>query len=311
MGWKTLLESISESLNDHLRLRNDYLMAENRILRNQIDGRVQLTDAERKELAELGAKLGKKALAEIATIAQPDTILAWNCQFANPQVDTSKPPRPVGRPCVDKEVEDLVIRMARENRSWGYDRIQGALNHLGYTISDQTVGNILKRNGIPPAPKRKETVTWREFVRIHLDVLGATDFFNSNVWNWFGFLITSLFGFLDTGRRQVHAVQRFLHQRIQGIDSSLLHVLNVHIHHKRGGYWNGTVARLWSTHFREDLPFDTLIEFSPHAKRHLQTRHMGNVVRLSMVCSRQIRDGPIQHQHRDYKFLGDKCRKAA
>ena len=55
----------------------------------------------------------------------------------------------MGRPRVDKEIEDLVVRMARENRSWGYDRIQGALTHLGYTISDQTVGNILKRHRIP------------------------------------------------------------------------------------------------------------------------------------------------------------------
>jgi hypothetical protein len=138
MGWKKLLESISESLNDHLRLRNDYLMAENRILRNQIDGQVRLTDAERKELAGLGAKLGKKALADIATIAQPDTILAWNQQFANPQVDTSKPPRSVGRPRVATEVEDLVTRMARENRSWGYDRMQGALNHLFQTAKTGT-----------------------------------------------------------------------------------------------------------------------------------------------------------------------------
>jgi hypothetical protein len=61
MSWKKLLESASESLNDHLRLRNNYLMAENRILRNQIDGRVQLTDNERKVLAALGAQLGKKA----------------------------------------------------------------------------------------------------------------------------------------------------------------------------------------------------------------------------------------------------------
>ena len=87
MSWKKLLESVSESLNDHLRLRNDYLIAENRILRQQIDGRVQLTDSERKELAEIGAKLGKKALEEIATVAKPDTILAWNRKFADHKVD--------------------------------------------------------------------------------------------------------------------------------------------------------------------------------------------------------------------------------
>lgn len=159
MDWKSLLGSISASVNDELRLRNAYLVAENRILRHQIDGRVQLTDNERRELAEIGAKLGKKALQEIATVAQPETILAWNRTFADQKVNTSKPRKSVGRPRVNQEIEDLLIRMARENRSWGYDRIQGALKHLGYTISDQTVGNILKLHGISPAPERKKTVT--------------------------------------------------------------------------------------------------------------------------------------------------------
>ena len=67
MNWKQLLESISEAPNDHMRLRNAYLMAENRILGNQINDQVQITDSERRELAEIGAKLGKKTLAEIWT----------------------------------------------------------------------------------------------------------------------------------------------------------------------------------------------------------------------------------------------------
>ena len=86
MDWKKLLGSITESVNEDLRLRNAYLVAENRILRQQIDGRVQLTDSERKALAEIGAKLGKKALEEIATVAKPDTILAWHRTFADQQV---------------------------------------------------------------------------------------------------------------------------------------------------------------------------------------------------------------------------------
>jgi len=93
MSWKKLLESVSESLNDHLRLRNDSLMAENRILRHQMNGRVQLTDNERQELAALGAKLGKQALQDIATIATPETILAWNRKFADQQAATSQPPQ--------------------------------------------------------------------------------------------------------------------------------------------------------------------------------------------------------------------------
>jgi putative transposase len=141
MGWKNLLESISESVSDHLRLRNAYLLAENRILRNQINGRVQLTDSERKELAEMGAKLGKKTLEEIATVAQPDTILAWNRKFADRQVDTSKPHPSVGRPRVGKEIEYLetisikaacltITLPCVTNRERDHERIYAA-NHLG------------------------------------------------------------------------------------------------------------------------------------------------------------------------------------
>src|SRR5438445_7112456 len=184
MDWKKLLGSITESVDQELRLRNAYLVAENRILRQQINGRMPLTDSDRKALAEIGHQLGKKALAEIATVATPATILAWHRQCAAPQVDTSAAPKSVGRPRIDKEVEALVVRMARENRSWGYDRMVGALHNLGYTMSDQTVGNILKRHGIPPAPERKKTTTWSEFIRMHMAVLGATEFFSSAVWSW-------------------------------------------------------------------------------------------------------------------------------
>jgi hypothetical protein len=74
-------------------------------------------------------------------------------------------------------VEELVVRLARENSGWGYDRIVGALANLGHPVSDQTVDNILRRRDIAPAPKRSETTTWKEFIRQHLDVLAATDFF--------------------------------------------------------------------------------------------------------------------------------------
>ena len=190
-------------------------MAENRILRNQIDGRVQLTDSERKELSEIGAKLGKKALAEIATVAQPDTILAWNRKVANQPTDTYKRPKSVGRPRVDQEIEDWVLRMARENQSWGYDRIQGSLNHLGFTTSDQTVGNILKRHSISPAPERKKTMTWREFIRSHWDVLTATSFFNNEVWSWFGWIISYLLDFINGSCCQLRSVEMALYRYVQ------------------------------------------------------------------------------------------------
>jgi hypothetical protein len=65
-------------------------------------------------------------------------------------------------PRIDQDVEQLIIRMARENRSWGYDRIVGALGNLAHNVSDQTVGNVLRRHGLPPAPQRTRTATWAE-----------------------------------------------------------------------------------------------------------------------------------------------------
>ena len=199
MDWKQLLASTTRSVEEELRLRNAYLAVENRILRNQIAGRVQLTDAERKTLAEIGQKLGKKALEEVATIAQPETILAWQRTRIPPTGDSALPRKSVGRPRIDPVVEALVVRMARENRSWGYDSMVGALHNLGYTMSDQTVGNILKRHSIPPAPERKRTTTWSEFIRMHMAILGATEFFSSAVWSGLRLLDFSVLSFLHGG----------------------------------------------------------------------------------------------------------------
>jgi transposase InsO family protein len=94
--------------------------------------------------------------------------------------------------------------MAQENRSWGYDRIVGALANLGYTVSDQTVGNILKRHGLPPAPERKTTTTWKEFIRTHLDGLVATDFFTAEVWTLGGLVTYYVLFFIHLGSRKIH-----------------------------------------------------------------------------------------------------------
>ena len=117
MDWKTLLAYITGSVEEQLLLRNAYVVEENRILRNQIDGRVQLTDAERQTLAVIGKKLGKQALEEVATIVKPATILAWHRTLVAQKFDGSEPRKSVGRPRVDKELEDLVMHMAKENRS--------------------------------------------------------------------------------------------------------------------------------------------------------------------------------------------------
>jgi hypothetical protein len=102
-------------------------LTENRILRNQVTGRMRLTDGERKALADIGQKLGKQALKEVATIVKPDTILAWHRKLVAQKFDGSSQRKTPGRPVIDQELEALIVRMAQENRSWGYDRIVGAL----------------------------------------------------------------------------------------------------------------------------------------------------------------------------------------
>jgi len=225
-------------------LRNEYLAAENRILRNQIRGRVQLSDGDRQALAESGQKLGKQTLEEVATIAKPATILAWHRKFVTQKGDGLKRRTALGRPRVDQELEALVVHIARENRSWGYDRIVGALHNLGYTISDQTVGNILKRQGIPPAPERKKTVTWREFIDIHLAVLGATDFFSSELWTWYRLVTFSLPAFFSFGRCPLH---------LAGI-TALLNALRRWPIPRRSSAWRVAVARGIHTVMKPGMP---------------------------------------------------------
>jgi putative transposase len=115
----------------------------------------------------------------------------------------SKQRKTPGRPTVDQELEALVVRMVREHRSWGYDRIVGALANLGHTVSDQTVGNMLKRHGLAPAPERKTTTTWKAFIRTHMDVLVATDFFTAEVWTLGGLVTYYVLFFIHLGSRKV------------------------------------------------------------------------------------------------------------
>lgn len=133
-----------------------------------------------------------------------DTILGWHRKLVAQKFDGSTQRTSLGHPRVDQELEDLVVQMAKDNRSWGYSRIAGALAYLGYDISDQTVGNILKRRGLAPAPERPKTMTWNEVIRTHLDVLWVTDFFTTEVWTMGGLVTYYVLFFIHLKTRQVH-----------------------------------------------------------------------------------------------------------
>ena len=158
-----------------------YLVEENRVLREQIGcRRLRFNDGQRRRLAAKAKKLGRKILAQVATIVTPQTLLAWHRKLIAQKYDGSAHRTP-GRPLTPTEISDLVIRMAEENGGWGYRRIQGALSNLGHEIARTTIANILKRHGIEPAPERNRKTTWKEFLRRHWSQIIATDFFTVEV----------------------------------------------------------------------------------------------------------------------------------
>jgi transposase InsO family protein len=204
MDWKRLLACVTGSVDAELLLRNEYLATENRILRSQLRGRLRLSDAERISLAEIGQRLGRKALAEVAQIVRPETILAWHRKLVAKKFDGSKKRAGPGRPSTTQEVEELVLQLARDNRSWGYKRIVGALENLGYKLSAQTVANLLRCHGIAPAPERGKGTPWKEFIRSHLEVLAAVDFFTAEIWTARGLVTYYVLVFLRVAARQVY-----------------------------------------------------------------------------------------------------------
>ena len=163
--WVRLLAYVTGSVNQELLLQNEYLAAENRILRAKLPSRLRLTDPERATLAEIGKRLGRKALREVARVAKPDTILAWYRRLVAEKFDGSQHRQYPGRPKVPPEVEALVVRMARENTGWGYDRIVGALANLGHRLSDQTVETFCAVTALLPLRSEAKPLRGRTLLR--------------------------------------------------------------------------------------------------------------------------------------------------
>jgi transposase len=195
---------VAGHVDQELLLRNEYLAAENEILRSKLSGRPRLTNSERIRLAKLGKRLGLKALKDVAAIVKPETILTWYRKLVAKKFDGSAKRAKSGRPRVNQEVEKLVLRMVEQNPTWGYDRVAGALSNLGHDLSDETVGNILRRNGVPPAPRRKPDIPWSEFIERHQDVIAACDFFTTEVFTPMGLMTYYVLFFIKIGSREVH-----------------------------------------------------------------------------------------------------------
>ena len=140
--WQLLLTILAGLINRQQQDVIEYLRTESQVLKETHGKkRIRLNDDQRKRPAVKGRILGRKVLGEIGTSFTPDTILRWHRQLVAEKWDYSDRRATAGRPRVRPEIVDLILRMARENPSWGYDRLQGALANLGHRISDTTVGN--------------------------------------------------------------------------------------------------------------------------------------------------------------------------
>ena len=175
-------EQLAGWMNQQPRDVIDYLQEENRVRRERLGPRcLRFTDAQRRRLAAKAKALGRGLLRDLDTLVTPDTLLRWHRQLIARKYDGSGRSGP-GRPRILDEIRQLIVRMATENRDWGYTRIRGVLDNLGHQVARGTIANVLKAHGLEPAPERKKRGTWREFLATHWDVLAAADFFTIEVW---------------------------------------------------------------------------------------------------------------------------------
>jgi len=202
--WQVFLSALAGWVNRHQQAAIDFLREENRVLLGQLGNRrIRLTDDQRRRLAVAGKAVGRKALLDLAGLVTPDTILAWHRKLVAAKWD-QRPKRGPGRPGVMKEIERLVVRFATENPSWGYRRIEGALANLGHHVARTTVANLLRRNGIDPAPERGSRTSWRTFLGAHWATIAAIDFTTVEVWGRNGLVTMYVLFAIELRGRRVH-----------------------------------------------------------------------------------------------------------
>ncbi|MGE0142074.1 MAG: transposase [Planctomycetota bacterium] len=198
---RLLLTAIAGWVHREQAATIDYLLEENRVLREQLGKRrLRLTDDQRRRLAAKGVALGRRLLDQIATIITPDTILRWHRRLIATKW-TCRPKRRVGRPGILKEIRTLIVTMANDNPTWGYCRIQGELRKLNHCVARSTIARTLKENGIKPSPDRP--TSWRAFLRAHLQAIAATDFFTAEVWTARGLITHYVLFLIDHATRAV------------------------------------------------------------------------------------------------------------
>lgn len=198
-----LLMMLAGWINRHQQDMLEYLKAENKILREKLGKkRLLLNDDQRRRLAVLGKKLSRKALVEVCEVFSPETVLRWHRMLVARKYDSSKH-RGMGRPQISDELRAAIIHVARDNRDWGYIRIQGQLKYLGFRVTTATIGRVLKKAGLEPQPDRRRKTSWKEFIYAHWQSLSAIDFFSTEIYTIKGLTRYMVLVVIDYATRKV------------------------------------------------------------------------------------------------------------
>jgi transposase InsO family protein len=290
-----------------------YLIEENRLLRRQLGGRrLGLTDEDRRRLAARAYRVGRAALREIATIATPDTLLRWHRQLIARKWTYARKP---GRRGVLLEIRQLVVRMAAENPTWGYTRIQGALKNVGHRVGRSTIRRILKAAGLPPVPQRP--TSWQTFLRAHWGAIAGADFFTTEVWTWRGLVTYYTVFVIDLASRRVqilgstpHPEALFMQQIVRTLliaQDGVVDTLNILIC-DRDRKWSGDVRRrLRDAGIRVVLIPERAPNANAYAERFVRSIKEECLDRLIPIGERHFRRAVaeyVEHYHGERNHQG-------
>ncbi len=165
--------------------------------------RILLSVVQKRRLAMKGKKLGRKLLLQYGTLFSPDTILKWHRWFIARKYDSSYKPRRGAIPKKANLIRDLVLRMAAENPDWGYGRITGEIQNLGYDVSRQTIRRVMREHGLMDDPHTPKRPTWNTFIKSHWESIAACDFFTVEAWTKTGLKRFLVLFFVDLASRRV------------------------------------------------------------------------------------------------------------
>lgn len=304
-------------MNRHQQNMIEYLKAENAILKKKLGKRrILLNDEQRRTLASLAKKIGRKGLSEICSVFSPDTLLKWHRTLIARKYDGSAN-RKYGRPQISHELRSLIIKIAKSNRDWGYIRMQGQLKYLGYKVCPKTIANILKKEGLEPQPDRQRKTTWAEFIKIHWQSLTAIDFFTCEIYTLKGLTRYMVLVVIDYSTRKVEIAGiveqgdgNWMKQMARNLTdpiSGFLKDKRYLIHDRDPLYTKAFIEILQSAGIKHVKSMPMAPNFSPFVERFIKSIKVECLDRMLIFGEKHLRyviTSYIEHYHQERPHQG-------